>query len=318
MMQIVLIGIGAGAAAALLFASLASGSLFALILFYLSPLPILIAGMGWNYLAALVAALFGTASLALALDGYFALAFLISIGLPAWWLAYLALLARPVGSAPRQTLEWYPAGRIVLTAALVSAITVSVIAIATFGTDIDSFQAQMRTAVETMLGLRSGAGSELEPEKFVKVEALVKLIPAIVVSALTVVLLINTWLAAKIVKVSGQLHRPWPDLPAITFPKTAPLLLAAALAGIFVPGLPAIVADVFAAALMMAFAVLGLAVLHVVTHGTNARPIVLGGIYVALIIFTWPAIVLALLGLAETVFDLRRRFNRTRSPPTPT
>jgi hypothetical protein len=318
MIQIALIGIGAGAAAALLFASLASGSVFALILFYLSPLPILIAGMGWNYIAGLVAALFAAGSLALALDGYFALSFLVSVGLPAWWLGYLALLARPVDGAKRETLEWYPIGRIVLAAAVIAAIAVTIIAIAAFGTDIETFQAKLRDAVSAMFGIRTAAGGEIDPEKFLKIDALAKLIPAIVVSALTVILLINTWLAARIVKVSGQLRRPWPELPAISFPKVAPLLFAAALAGIFLPGLAGVVADIFAAALLLAFAVLGLAVLHVLTRGTNARPIVLGGIYVALIIFTWPAIVLALIGLAENVFDLRGRFNRTHSPPTPT
>ena len=43
MMQIGLIGISAGAAAALLFASVTSGSLLAVLLFYLAPLPMLIA-----------------------------------------------------------------------------------------------------------------------------------------------------------------------------------------------------------------------------------------------------------------------------------
>src|ERR1700754_570231 len=89
MTQIVSIGIGAGAAAALLFASLASGSPFALVLFYLSPLPILIAAIGWNHLAGLIAALFAAACLALLReDGYVALVFLVTIGLPAWWLGY--------------------------------------------------------------------------------------------------------------------------------------------------------------------------------------------------------------------------------------
>ena len=48
MMQVVLIGLGAGAAAALLFASVASGSLISILLFYLAPLPILIAALGWR------------------------------------------------------------------------------------------------------------------------------------------------------------------------------------------------------------------------------------------------------------------------------
>ena len=51
MLQIVFIGIGTGVAAALLFASVASGSILATLLFYLAPLPILIAGLGWSHWA---------------------------------------------------------------------------------------------------------------------------------------------------------------------------------------------------------------------------------------------------------------------------
>src|SRR5580704_11116626 len=94
MVQIVLMGLGAGAAAALLFASVTSGSLIALPLFYLAPLPILIAGLGWSHWAALLAG--GAAAAALAIEGLpVAAAFLIAIAFPAWWLGYLALLARP-------------------------------------------------------------------------------------------------------------------------------------------------------------------------------------------------------------------------------
>ena len=57
MMQIGLIGIGAGAAAALLFASVTTGSWLAVGLFYLAPLPIMIAGLGWSHWSALIAAL---------------------------------------------------------------------------------------------------------------------------------------------------------------------------------------------------------------------------------------------------------------------
>ena len=312
MTQIFLIGIGAGAAAALLFASLASGSLLALVLFYLSPLPILIAGIGWNYLAGLVAALFAAACLAVVLDSHFALAFIVGVGLPAWWLGYLALLARPDGTG---TLEWYPPGRIVLWTALAGAAAI-VIAIPFFGTDAQSFHTNLQSAIEAALGLRSRAGGEISPDKLINIDVLTKLAPPMVASLTTVVLLINTWLAARIVKLSGQLRRPWPELPAIGFPRFAPLLLAMALAGVFLPGLLGIVSDVFAAALIMAFAVLGFAVLHVVTRSTGGRPLVLAGVYTAVIVFGWPAIILALLGLADTALDLRGRSARTRGPPT--
>ena len=56
MLQIGLVGLGAGAAAALLFASVTSGTWMSVPLFYLAPLPIMIAGLGWSHWSALVAA----------------------------------------------------------------------------------------------------------------------------------------------------------------------------------------------------------------------------------------------------------------------
>ena len=61
MVQLILIGIGAGAATALLFASVASGSPLSVPLFYLAPLPILIAALGWSHWAALIAAIVASA-----------------------------------------------------------------------------------------------------------------------------------------------------------------------------------------------------------------------------------------------------------------
>ena len=63
MIQIAIIGIGAGAAAALLFASVTSGTWLSIPLFYLAPLPIMIAGLGWSHWAALTAALAGAIGL---------------------------------------------------------------------------------------------------------------------------------------------------------------------------------------------------------------------------------------------------------------
>ena len=73
MIQIVLVGLGAGAAAALLFASVVSGSLAAVFLFYLAPLPIMIAALGWSHMAGLIAAASATALVAI-LSGVFLIA----------------------------------------------------------------------------------------------------------------------------------------------------------------------------------------------------------------------------------------------------
>src|SRR5260370_35180011 len=110
-LQILLVGVAAGLAAALLFASLLSHSLFSLLLFYLAPLPLMIAGLGWSHFAALIAALVATAGLAAGFGGFLFVAFLIGLGLPAWWLTYLSLLARPASAAPAG-LHWYPIQRL--------------------------------------------------------------------------------------------------------------------------------------------------------------------------------------------------------------
>src|SRR5262245_56467888 len=98
MMQFAIIGICAGAAAALLFASVTSGVWLSIPLFYLAPLPIMIVGLGWSHWAAATAVLAGTLGLGAAFGTVFLLAFAAGAGFPAWWLGYLAMLARPVAA----------------------------------------------------------------------------------------------------------------------------------------------------------------------------------------------------------------------------
>src|SRR5262245_20256182 len=101
MVQILTVGIAAGAAAALLVASVISGSSLAILLVSIAPLPILIAALGWSHWAGLAAAAVGAIALASVLTGLLFIPFLVGVGLPAWWLSYLSLLARPgVATSP--------------------------------------------------------------------------------------------------------------------------------------------------------------------------------------------------------------------------
>ena len=149
MMQFAIIGIGAGAAAALLFASVTSGAWLSIPLFYLAPLPIMIAGLGWSHWAASVAALAGALALGVAFGPVFFFSFLAGAGLPAWWLSYLAMLARPAGNGAA-ALEWYPPGRLVVWAAILGGLVV-VAAIPNFGFDAESFHAGLRHALTHIL-----------------------------------------------------------------------------------------------------------------------------------------------------------------------
>ena len=99
MIHFAIIGIGAGAAAALLFASVTSGTLLSIPLFYLAPLPIMIAGLGWGQWVALTATLTGAFAIGIIFGTVFLFAFLAVAGVPAWWLSYLAMLARPAAAS---------------------------------------------------------------------------------------------------------------------------------------------------------------------------------------------------------------------------
>jgi hypothetical protein len=301
MIQLVLVGLGAGAAAALLFASVASGSIAAVILFYLAPLPIAIAALGWGHLSGLIAAAVATTVVAL-LSGIFFIAVPV-IAFGAWWLGYLALLARPAGNGGGGALEWYPMGRLALWAALLGTLVVAA-AVPNFGTDQESLQAALRKTYERILRDQT------------LIDILVVAVPPAAAVFSTVTNLFNLWLAARIVRISGRLARPWPDLAALSLPPLSAGLLAAAIAGSFLPDLAGVLFGAFAASLLMAFAVLGFAVLHAITRGMGSRAIVLAGVYGLTIVFGWPVLAMSLLGLAEIVLNIRGRVARKRGPPS--
>src|SRR5205807_494336 len=123
---------------------------------------------------------------------------------------------------------------------------------------------------------------------------------------------VNLWLAARIVRLSGRLRRPWPDLSTIALPPSAPALLAVAVAGSLLPDLAGVLAGVLAAALLMAFALVGFAVLHAITRGMNNRGFALGAAYTAVAVVGWPILGMSLLGLADAAFHIRARAAGTR------
>src|SRR5437588_3552891 len=274
MMQIVLIGLGAGAASGLLFASIASGSPLSFALANFAQLPIMLAAIGWTHLAGLLAVLVASLGLAVATTGSVAIAFLLGIGLPAWWIGYLALLARPAGGADPAAVEWYPVGRIVVWTAIAAALVV-LVTMLRYGFDAAQMQAGLRRELERALRFLSGspANSPLQlpsvrdPERLLDV--LVLIVPPMKATALTVTSLLNLWLAALIVRISGRLKRPWPQISQMTFPPFAATVLAIAVAGTFLPDLIGLASGVFTASLLLAYALLGIAVLHAINSALH-------------------------------------------------
>ncbi len=320
MSQIILISFGAGAASALLFAAVSSGSLLAVGLFYLAPLPILLAGMAWSHIAGAAAAAIAAIAIGVVLGPWFGLSYLVSVGLPAAILAYLALLARPEPSAPGG-LDWYPAGRLVLAAAIIAALTVTLI-IPAFGFDFESYQKGFRLAIERVLRAQLGIAADAplrmpngsDPARLV--DLLVAILPPMAALLMMLTNLANLWFAARIARASGRLKRPWPSIPSMALPTVTSIALAVALALSFMSGMVALVAAVFSATLFMAYAMVGLAVLHSITAGIAVRGLILGTVWALVLVLGWPLVLAAILGLVDSAIGLRGRIAGRRGPPS--
>ncbi|MDB5607712.1 MAG: hypothetical protein JWP25_4612 [Bradyrhizobium sp.] len=323
MIAIVLIAIAAGCASALMFASIVSGALISLLLFYLAPLPLMVAALGWGPLCATIGGIAAAIGLGAIFGLPYCIAFVLAVALPAWWLGHLALLGRPIangvsagnGAAPAAPdLEWYPVGRILLWITGFAVLT-TMATLLTLGTDAATITGVMQRGLLRILGARDAA-SPGETEQWV--DALVKIAPAAAAIVAMMTLTLNLWLAAKITATSGRLHRPWPDLKSAALPSMTLAALSVAIAFCFAGGLLAILAQIVAAALTMAYALTGFAVLHTLTLTLKNRALWLSCTYAIVVVFSWPVLAIAALGLADAVFGLRQRYLQRRPPPIPT
>jgi hypothetical protein len=322
MIAIVLIAIVAGSASALMFASIISGALISLLLFYLAPLPLMVAALGWGPLSATIGGIVAATGLGAIFGLPYGIAFAVTVALPAWWLGHLALLGRPIdnGVSPGNgatsvapDLEWYPVGRILLWIAGFAALS-TMAALLTLGTDAASITGALKRGLLRILGPREAASTG-ESEQWI--DALVTIAPAAAAIVAMMTLTLNLWLAGKITVTSGRLHRPWPELKRAELPPMTLVVLSVALAFCFIGGTVALFAQITATALLMAYAVTGFAVLHTLTLALKGRALWLSCTYAFVVVFGWPVLAMVALGLADAMFGFRQRFLRGRPPPVP-
>jgi hypothetical protein len=192
--------------------------------------------------------------------------------------------------------------------------------VSNFGADRETIQAGLRKEFERLVRAQPQGGTAplLRPEARAMVDYLVSTVPLAAAAVASTMHAFNLWLAGRVVRASDRLKRPWPDLSALTLPPLVVVALAAAVAGSFLPDLPGFVCSVLAASLFTLYAMLGFAVLHMVTRGTAGRGFILAiayGVVVPFSFFKWPLLAMSMLGLAETAFGMRARFASKRGPP---
>ncbi len=314
------IGAAAGLVAALLFAVITTGNVVALLLYFVAPLPVLLAALGWNHRAGLVAAVVGGLAVFVAFGAPAGLVFATSVALPAWWYAYLLLLAR---TSDGGAVEWYPLGKVLLWMVGISA-GLTLLGAMLLGSSYEAFVRSFERAVAIIEQLNPNTFQGVAPEAKTQSIAEMARLFAVVAPPISAAVgvgfaVLLAYLAGRITLASGRLPRPWPDVSAAELPGVAlGALLAAIGAAAVLRGFAGLFALSFAAALAMAFCMQGLAVIHVLTRGVAGRVGILSSLYVVFVLLPgWPAVICALVGIADTVFGLRARRLAQRPPAPP-
>jgi hypothetical protein len=312
MIAIILIGVAAGSASALMFASVVSRTLISALLMYLASMPLMVAGIGWGPLSATIGGIMAALGVAAIFGFYHGIAYALIVALPAWWLSHLAMLGRPAGEGPDPAaLEWYPVGRLLLWIAGFAAL-ITILTLLSVSADPDAIATAMKRSVVRVLAMH-----RLQADESV-IDTAAAMAPALIATGPLVMLTINLWLASRITATSGRLKRPWPDLKATALPPMTLVVLCVAVAFAFTGGLFALIAKISVGALLSAYMLTGFAVVHTLTLAMKNRALWLTCIYAITILFVWPLLSMVALGLADSLFGFRDRFLRTRPPPLPT
>jgi hypothetical protein len=179
-----------------------------------------------------------------------------------------------------------------------------------FGPDVASYKAAIGKLVD------ASALKEVDPEgKIFNAEMISRALPAAFAIIWLSIILFNFWLAGLIVNASGNAMRPWPRLDRLDLPNAFFIVFTVALIGSFLPGMPGLMATGLSGALLYAYVLQGLAVLHAYTRGFAYRSLLLGALYLGIVLIGWVAIAVAILGLAEPMLRLRERATLGGLPP---
>lgn len=310
MRQGFIVGLGSGLVSALLFFSAARGGAWlGLLLFLLTPLPPLLAGLGWGWLPAAAGAFAGSLAIAAVASLALGFGYLLAVGLPAAAIAYLAYLSRPSNSTP-ESREWYPAGRLLAVMTLYAG-ALPVLALPWIGGSFDGLKPLAAEMVRA--ALKQSGDLRLQVPTDEQVGAFADLVVAVAPSALAIYWLLimtpNLYLAGRIVSASGRLGRDWPDLPLLAYPAGFSLLLGLALlAAAFGPGAIGIAGTSFSGALLFAHLIAGLALVHFLARrGARWLPwVVYAGLLVP-VLAPYAAVLVTAAGVLEPALKLKQR-----------
>ncbi|SCX35086.1 DUF2232 domain-containing protein [Agrobacterium rosae] len=298
--QTVLIpGILAGICAAFLTLGATAQSSMSFLLYAASAMPVLVAGLGWGNVSAIIAILSAGFLGALAVSPIFAVTIAIFTLIPAGWLSHLANLARPASElgGPDDLMAWYPLSGIVLH--LCALITVSVIVLGTmigYGPDLVSQLVDvMMASVQTREAAFTPDATALAQTKTL----LVLMLPMVQGGLWVIMLFAAYYFASRAVRSFGKGLRPREDIAAaLRMHRNAIFIFLGGIVLTFLGGTVAMVGAVICGTFGAGFIMAGYASLHHRSKGKDWRWPVLVLSYISAV-FVFPLLLILVLGLSD-------------------
>jgi uncharacterized protein YybS (DUF2232 family) len=301
-----LIAVGGGLLCALLYLSVMTGSTGAIFFTYLSQLPLFLVGLSLGWTSAAIACIVAAGAIAVGANFAAAGLFCALSAAPVLILVHQGLQSRP--GAHGGTVEWYPPGRLLGWLTGYGLVLFGITLVAFLGSE-GGVEGAARAYVEATLGNIAAGAADPRFDRII--QSFIRYFPAVVVTTWLVMVVINAALAQNVLTHFKRNRRPSLKFTDLELPGWMTTGLAVVLLVSLVPGRIGVTGQNAAIIIVLPFFFLGLAVIHAVSHRFGARRLFLLAIYVILILFGWPIIVVAGLGIVEQWAHFRRRFAAT-------
>lgn len=302
--QDITVGLIAGAATAALCLGVATGGGLSVILYLLSALPIMVAGLGWGLAASIIAVVI-SAIAALTVANFQTMLFLVATtALPAAAAAYWITLSRPADElgGPQDKLVWFPLSDVLFRLCLmVGAAFVLIGIVVGYGPDlikpiVDQLITQLKVSNPELAFSDEGRAS-LET-------TLTNFIPFMQSLMWTLVLVGNLYIALRITRSSGQLKRPRDFFPAfMRMPMQSVFAIGPAAVIALMPGGVGHIGAALCGALAGGFILAGYALFHDFSRGKSWRAPAMFAVYFVTVMTMLPPVAFFIVG----IFALSRR-----------
>lgn len=299
-----IMALSAGICSAVAVFSIVFGTILALPLFYLAPLPLYLAGLGIGSKGVITAGLTAVFTAGLIGNAYTALPFACAYAIPAIMLCQLALRTRPANDG---TPVWYPAGNLIGALTAVGAMALIFFALMFI---MDEGTGSLQETVAGLIGtaLERMGGDLPASSRDTLALSLAPFFPGMAVASWVVMHLVNAAAGQAALVKSGRSLRPRVAYADISLPDWCSwLLVGAGVIALVVPGDWNYLGRNLVIVAMVPFFLLGLAVAHTFARRFANGTVLLVAFYVLLMVLGWASFLVAGTGVLEQWIGLRNR-----------